>query len=88
MSKLRKTLIVVWAVAMAASLYGWLGYSGMIPTRPAQPPFPFVGLETGTKEKDFTVEVVTVRSVPIPVPVPRVHQEPETITIDKMVVRP
>jgi hypothetical protein len=84
MSKLRKALILICAVAMAASLYGWMRYSGMIPTRPAQSPFPFVGQEAGTKE----VTVITVRPVPIPVPVPRVQQEPETITIDKMAVRP
>ena len=92
MSKLRKALIVIWAIAMVASLYGWMRYSGVITTRTAQPnpPFLFAGLEAGTKEKDFTVVTVRVRPVPIPVPapVPRVHQEPETITIDKMVVRP
>jgi hypothetical protein len=59
---------------MVASLYGWMRYSGVIATRTAQP------------NPDFTV--VTVRRVPIPVPGPRVQQEPETITIDKMVVRP
>jgi hypothetical protein len=82
MSKLRKALIVIWAVAMAGSLYGWLRYSGMIPTRPAQPPFPFVGTEAGTKE--VTVRVVRVRPI-TPPPQPIWQQEPETITIDKMV---
>jgi hypothetical protein len=89
MSKLRKALILVWAVAMAASSYGWLRYSGVIMTRTAQPnpPIPFVGLEAGTKDKDFTV--VTVRVRPILVPhEPIRQQEPETITIDEMVARP
>jgi hypothetical protein len=84
MSKLRKALIVIWAVAMAASLYGWLRYSGMIPTRPAQPPFPFVGMEAGTKDKDFTVVTVRVRPITPPHPQPIWHQEAETITIDKL----
>jgi hypothetical protein len=75
MSKLRKALIVVCAVAMAASLYGWLRYSGVIATRTAQPPLPFVGTEAGTKE-------VTVRVRPITPP------HPQPIWHEKMVVQP
>jgi hypothetical protein len=73
MSKLRKALIVIWVVTMAASLYGWLRYSSVIATRTEPTP------------REVKVRVVPIAPV-APVPnQPTWHQEAKTIQIEKMV---
>jgi hypothetical protein len=81
MSKLRKTLIVIWAVAMVASLYGWLRYSGVIATRTQPTP------------REVKVHVISMDELlemyrnmnGVRVKAPPFWQEPETIRIEKMV---
>jgi hypothetical protein len=71
MSRPRKVLYWIWAIIIALSLDGWLVwlYPDVMRWTPwtykaAAPPFPFVGLEAGTKDVTIRVMPVEARRVP------------------------
>ena len=73
MSRTRKVLYWLWAIAMAASFNGWLVwlYPDAMHWNPwHKPPFPFIGLDAG-KDDGFKEIRVRIRPIPVPVPVVR-----------------
>jgi hypothetical protein len=70
---------VIWAVAMAASLYGWLRYSGVIAMRTQPTP------------REAKVRVISIDQLReqlrdmARVKAPPIWQEAETIRVEKMV---
>jgi hypothetical protein len=77
MSKLRKALILVWAVAMVASLYGWMRYLIVTRTQPTPREVRVISMDELLKMYR-NMSRARVKAPPF-------WQEPETITIDKMV---